>query len=242
MDNSSNFISAGDFLKQVWQLYKERFPVLVVISLLPAVISLIVELLTLDKENSISLSPIIIVITIIAIITTMWSQAASFLAIRDGNAYTAVDYYKQGWSKLLIVIMSSILSGLAVLGGLILLIIPGIIFSVWFMFSAYFVVLENKKAVESLKASKAIVKGLTGQVLWKVIILILIYGAAYTVLMLLGTGVSAVAGDIGLAITTAITSAVLTPFGFVAGYMLYTYLKSHPVPAKTVVPPSTPTV
>lgn len=242
MDNSSNFISAGDFLKQTWQLYKERFSVLVVISLLPAVISLIIELLTLDEANSMSLSPIIIVITLIAIIVTMWSQAASLLAIRDGNAHTAVDYYKQGSSKLFILIISSILSGLAVLGGLILLIIPGIIFSVWFMFSAYFVVLENKKAVESLKASKAIVKGLTGKVLWKVIILILVYGVAYIVFMFLGVGVSAVAGDVGLAIIAAITSAILTPFGFVAGYMLYTYLKTHPVPTKTITPSSTPTV
>lgn len=51
-----------------------------------------------------------------------------------------------------------ILKGLAIVGGYILLIVPGIIFSVWFLFSSYALILEDKRDVSALKRSKQLVK------------------------------------------------------------------------------------
>lgn len=57
------------------------------------------------------------------------------------------------------VIVGSILSGLAVFGGLILLIIPGIVFSIWFAFTTTTIVLDGKRGVGALSYSKQLVKG-----------------------------------------------------------------------------------
>ena len=43
--------------------------------------------------------------------------------------------------------------------GLILLIIPGVIFAVWFALAMYILILENKGIMESLSKSKELVKG-----------------------------------------------------------------------------------
>lgn len=59
-----------------------------------------------------------------------------------------------------------ILTTLAVLGGLLLFIIPGIIFSIWFFFSVYAGVLDHKKGSDALHWSHQLVKGYTWEVLW----------------------------------------------------------------------------
>jgi hypothetical protein len=51
------------------------------------------------------------------------------------------------------------LTTLAVIGGFILLIIPGIIFAVWFSLASYIVIDQQVDAVEAMKRSKALVRG-----------------------------------------------------------------------------------
>lgn len=52
-----------------------------------------------------------------------------------------------------------LLTGLAVLGGFILLVIPGIIFGAWFSLAGFTMVAENLGPVDSMKRSKELVKG-----------------------------------------------------------------------------------
>lgn len=56
-------------------------------------------------------------------------------------------------------LFSSILYGLIVLGGMILLIIPGIIWAIKFQFFTYFIVDKELGPIEALKRSSAITKG-----------------------------------------------------------------------------------
>jgi hypothetical protein len=53
----------------------------------------------------------------------------------------------------------SVLGGLAIIGGLILLIIPGLIFAAWFSLAPYVVLEEDAKPIEALKRSKDLVSG-----------------------------------------------------------------------------------
>lgn len=69
------------------------------------------------------------------------------------------------WISLLV----SILTSLIILGGLILLIIPGVLFAVWFAFSFYAVAIDEHKVVESLKTSHQLVKNRWWAVLWRLI-------------------------------------------------------------------------
>ena len=67
------------------------------------------------------------------------------------------------------VLLASLLSGLAITAGIILFIIPGIIFSVWFAFTIYSAVLENKKPVEAMKHSKSLSAGRWIAVFWRLV-------------------------------------------------------------------------
>lgn len=60
-------------------------------------------------------------------------------------------------------ILGSICYVLAVIGGFILLIVPGIIFMVMFGMYTYFIVDKNMGPIESLKASRALTKGIRWQ-------------------------------------------------------------------------------
>jgi len=67
-----------------------------------------------------------------------------------------------------------IVAGLALMGLSLLLIIPGIIFGVYWFFSAFVLVGENKGIIDSMKRSKAIVKGMWWKVFGYLLLFILI--------------------------------------------------------------------
>jgi hypothetical protein len=67
-----------------------------------------------------------------------------------------------------------LLTGLAIMGGFILLIIPGIIFLVWFALSSYVYVYEGIGGTEALKRSKYYVSGRWGAVFWRFFFLFII--------------------------------------------------------------------
>lgn len=64
----------------------------------------------------------------------------------------------------------SLLTALAVIGGLLLFIIPGLIFIAWFSLSQYAMVAENLGVIESMKRSKQLVKGRVWE-MWSLIML-----------------------------------------------------------------------
>lgn len=63
-------------------------------------------------------------------------------------------------------LLTNILQSLIVLGGLLLLIVPGIIFAVWYALAHVVVVLTGKESIESLAYAKELVKGRFWTVLW----------------------------------------------------------------------------
>lgn len=64
-------------------------------------------------------------------------------------------------------LLTSIAVGFATLGGLILFIIPGIVFSIWFAFASTIVVIEQTRIFEAMRRSRALVRGRFGSVLWR---------------------------------------------------------------------------
>jgi uncharacterized membrane protein len=77
---------------------------------------------------------------------------------------------KQGMPYIWRTLGVSVLMILATIGGLILFIIPGLIFFAWFLLSPYVVVNENLGVIESMKRSKQIIKGRVWE-LWGLIML-----------------------------------------------------------------------
>jgi hypothetical protein len=82
-----------------------------------------------------------------------------------GQPVTAVEAIGHGFRRLLPLIGTSILVWLAIIGGLILLIIPGILFALWFSLSTHVVVIEEIAGPEALGRSKKLVRPHLGTLL-----------------------------------------------------------------------------
>ena len=79
--------------------------------------------------------------------------------VARGEAVTLGDALSIGVNRLPAMVVSWILVGLVVAIGLVLLIIPGLIFMIWFLFAPYAVVVDRLGPVQSLSYSRAIVRG-----------------------------------------------------------------------------------
>jgi len=135
-------------------------------------------------------------------------------------------------------ILISIISGLAVIGGLILLVVPGVIFAVWFIFSLHALMLDDKHTVDALKYSKSLVKGRWGEVLWKLVVPTLAFALIFAIAqwifrMMLGIDEGMLARltiRTGIySILTVFISALMAPITTAVTTILYIELKKTPV-------------
>jgi len=94
-----------------------------------------------------------------------------------GQPVTALEAIRHGLRRLLPLIGTTILIYLAVMGGLILLIIPGILFALWFSLSQHVVVIEELAGVAALRRSKHLVRNHLGTLIVLGFIMMLITGA-----------------------------------------------------------------
>jgi ABC-type Fe3+ transport system permease subunit len=105
---------------------------------------------------------------ILAFLVNLWAQVASYEAVKrsvSGGLLDFKDTYRTAWKYLAKFFVANFLVGLIVVVGFILLIVPGIIFGVWYSFTLWEVVEKNQTALNALKESKRIVKGK----FWKVL-------------------------------------------------------------------------
>lgn len=91
-----------------------------------------------------------------------------------GHETSAVDSVKRGFASLLPLFWTSILCFLAVMGGFILLIIPGILFALWFGLYQHVVVIERIRGLAALRRSKQLVRPYLGTFLVMGLVLIVI--------------------------------------------------------------------
>lgn len=81
---------------------------------------------------------------------------------------------KEGWSKYWPFFLVSLLTGLIIGLGFLFLIVPGIIFAVWFAFSTYVVICEDKRGFKALSRSRELIKGHWWSVAKRVFVIMII--------------------------------------------------------------------
>ena len=117
--------------------------------------------------------------------------------------------FASAWKKYWIFLLLSIVLALVYVFGFVLLLIPGLLFVVWFAFSKFVMVEKGLGLKESLLKSKAMVKG----IYWKILGRIIIFGA-FTVIV--QTILSVVPYGLG-----SIISSLLGAFYMLPLYLLY---------------------
>ncbi len=166
-----------------------------------------------------------LVTAIISIIISAALQAAILRAAAQATIGDPVDpeeSYRYGFKRLGSVILVSILVGLAVVGGLILLIIPGIIFYVFLSVSVPVLIVENRRGTEAMGRSWNLVKGHAWHAFGVIIVAGLIVGVISGIIGAIGGSAWVVRW-----VFTAIAQILTAPFTALVSVLLYLDLRAR---------------
>ncbi len=221
--------SPKQLIIESWNTFKDTWKVLVQIAILvTAPLFLLAAVVAGLVLSGYTLAAIIVGVALILVFIYFfsWAYAASIyvLSSPSDEKTTVIEAYKKTKNRVWAMVGVSLLGSLIILGGLILLIIPGIIFSVWYGMSRYIVVAENLSPVDALKQSRKYADGF----FWSIIIRFLVIAA-------IGFGVSfiigLVSGLIGLVVPlvgdvfSLIVNVAWSLFTIVYGYHVFTAVK-----------------
>lgn len=247
-------IRAGEIIKNSWQTYLENWKKLIPYMLLlfipnfvlgvAGVVSLYLDQFATSDAFVMTNNLVVFAVFVACIIFTIWASMAVAKNLGSIIGKKTTLNYKESFSStshlIWPVVYTSLLVMVVVFGGLLLLIIPGIIFSIWFSFAFYAVIFEEKRGANALKASKELVAGRWWGIFWRLfapgffyalIFMVLNYSITYLLnLLLTGFGFIIVNGVI-----TSILSAIVSPLTALTTLFLYFSAKENPVPTVPAV-------
>jgi hypothetical protein len=162
---------------------------------------------------------------LIGILISALLQAATVRAAAQASIGDRVDVeasYRYGFRRLWSVILVSLLVGLIVAAGFILLIVPGIIFLVFLSVSIPVLVVEGRRGTDAMGRSWNLVKGQFWHVLGVILVAALIVGIVSGL-------IGAIGGNAWVArwIFTAIAQIVTAPFAALVSVLLYLDLRAR---------------
>ncbi|MFH1790224.1 MAG: hypothetical protein ABH832_04135 [bacterium] len=241
-----------EIIKQSLKLYQEKWR-----DFLPYLILLLVPYIAIATISIVSLylsviissskfisSLIVLAVFVLSMLFSLWVSISlvqlihKFLNDKKTQPINWKELLGSNSHLMWPVIWTSAIAILIIIGGTILFIIPGIIFSIWYAFVSYEVVLENKKGMEALAKSKELVKGRWFGIVYRLfapalifIIAIIIVESAteYFLLFFLERG-------LWMSVTTgflnSLFNVIITPLTTTAVIILYMNAKKNPVETK----------
>jgi hypothetical protein len=169
--------------------------------------------------------PVVVLHLTIGIITFMlvsfWSSLALYINITHAGQLSVHQSFKRAWERLPGFVLIGLLSALVIILGLIVFIIPGIIFSVYLTFASLVYVVHGARGKSALLSSLTLVHGRWWKTLLRIIVPSLLAGI-----------LASIAGSILPGIGTFAAQVVITPFTMIYMYILYrnyvAFDKTHP--------------
>lgn len=222
MEENKKLDPVKKLFKEAFWFYINRFWKLTGIILMPivAVILLsapfiILHFLGINVFTAVGVLAIIFFV-IFFLVFQGWSILALIYAIKEESGI--LQAFQQSRHIFFSFLWIGFLSSLIILGGFFMGIIPGIIFSIWFIFSAYLLVDKNLKGFNALLKSKEYVKGywwgIVGRSLASSLFIILINVFVYLVISLI---INKEVGELA----RNIANVILMPFSVVFMFFLY---------------------
>jgi len=202
-----------------WKLYKERWSVLVEIVLLPVLVMVLGYVLKgLDLGY---FSPLLG--TLIILVGWIGFLFSVFTIIFSIHHATGVDAsYKEAIKWFWPFVWLTVLEVLAVAGGFVMLIIPGIWLAFSFSFVAYGFVIEHRRGIDALRQSKEYVKGYWWAVLGRILLLGLILFVVELIVRFLAAFLG---GSIGASIAYLALLTFTVPFSVIYSYVIFKNLR-----------------
>lgn len=238
-------VSIAKILDASIKLYIASFPKLIGFFLIMAACYIAsglvsAQLVNVQADNSVAnpealltLLPLYIGLIIILSLATLVFYAAMVYRmdnVANGREDTFMEALQLGLKKFPAMLMAITIFTIAMMGGLVLLVIPGIILMVSMGFYIYFIVIESLGGYAAIRASHALVWGDW----WRTTAVFMAPGIAVTILYFtlvmlatfLGKGLTAGSNVTGFAeIIANVLSAFITPYFFTLGYVQFNDLK-----------------
>lgn len=194
----------GDALRSGWEAFKENLGLIILFLLILWVVQSIVTAPFNFSRNSAVLAVGNVLGFIVGIFVSLATIKFSLRLVRE-HQVDLTDLYT-GYPRFLNMLLGSILYGLIVIGGLILLIVPGIYWGLKYQFFGYLIVEQDLDAIEAIKKSGRMTKGQIGH--------LLLYALAAFGLNLAGV----IACCVGVIITIPVT---LVAHGYIYARLVY---------------------
>jgi hypothetical protein len=171
---TSSLPNAIELLKQSLNIYKQNLEAFLIIVLLLTIFGFI----GMEYSNFITTSNIStiigFIIFLINLIFTLWSFCAIIYLIDNYKKFDLTEAYRQTFKLIPSLLWLSFLGGFIILGSFVFLIIPGIVFGIWFIFAPYILVNENLKGMNALLKSKEYVRNYWWKIFWRVTVILIL--------------------------------------------------------------------
>lgn len=171
--------SVGKLLTDTWKIYKENFKQFFGIVIIPSVLVFVFGFF-LVEDNTI----LMIVSSILTVMLSYWLMASLIFAFKNRGKIDIKTSLEFGIQKLFPLFFVSILYGIIVMAGIVLLVVPGIIFLIWFFFSNYVLIYQNKGGMSALLKSRKLVIGNWWGVFGRLLAMIIIVSIIFAIISL----------------------------------------------------------
>lgn len=227
-------------LKDSLNIFKSNPQLFIGIYLVPGALSFVLGLFGDSFERPGDFTPamgvIMLLLALVTIVLSIFMGIAMTYAAGDRTISIMEAYTKAKglfWQYLVL----SILVGLTVLAGFVLLIVPGIIFMVWFAFAYYVLIFEGMSGTAAMKRSKELVSGRWFPVFGRMAILILFSIVCGFIIGVISGIFAGGTGDVVGLVLTFILNIFLVSISVIYMYELYLDLKGG---AAQAVPSTAP--
>jgi hypothetical protein len=246
---------AGEIVSESFHLYLKNFrafiPYLLIMFLPVLILSLLgaafLYLEILWPASGLATNIILLILRLVEMILSLWTYIALTRALNAvflNQSLSWKEGFKTSSRFIWPFILVSILKFLIILGGTVLLIIPGIIFSVWYKFALYPVILDGMKSMPSLQKSHILVTGRWWSVAFRLFIiglLLLLMSVALVLLVLFISNYLPGPKFLQMMIISLLTvlfNTVIVPWSVAAYLILYHNIRENPV--DSTAPPTSP--
>jgi len=207
-------------IKHAFAVFKAHASVLISIMVLPVALQIAVSfgnlyVKAMHPPTSPSIALFVLVLALVNIFVSIISGAALIYAsveIIEQRTVTAEASYRRAFSVFGPFLWLSILQFFVVIGGYALLIVPGIIFSLWFIYSTMVFFSNNQRGITAMQTSRAYMQGYIGPVFGRGFIFGLIIGIPVLIIFGFAGGTSSALGIIVIGIVTLILQPVALLF------------------------------
>ncbi len=213
---------ASEIFKQSLSIYQKRFWTFFLIVLIPLLLNkLISSFAGFLPENMKLINRGLV--SLVTTTITLWGSLSLYQTVQNKNT-DLLKIFSKSSKKLLPFLILNLFFDLAVFAGLILLIVPGILFMIWFSLAFWIFVDQDIHGNNALILSKKYMKGNIGYFFKKMTFIILLFILPLITIPIIFKENLILSWSI-----MSILSALISPLSAIYGYFIYQNIKDSQV-------------